>query len=68
MKITRRRLAAALTAPALAAAMPSAAPAQTPAASADPLEAAKARIKANGDALAKEDVPMSTEPAFQFKA
>jgi hypothetical protein len=68
MKITRRRLAAALTAPALAAAMPSVASAQTPAASADPLEAAKARIKANGDALAKEDVPMSTEPAFQFKA
>jgi hypothetical protein len=66
MKITRRKLAAALTAPALAAALPPAATAQTPAA--DPLEAAKARIKANGDALAKEAVPMSTEPAFQFKA
>ncbi|MGA7238529.1 MAG: hypothetical protein WBY44_22795 [Bryobacteraceae bacterium] len=68
MKITRRKLAAALATPVLAAAMPSAAAAQTPAAPADPLEAAKARIKANGDALAKEDVPMSTEPAFQFKA
>jgi hypothetical protein len=45
-----------------------AAPVQTPPTAADPLEAAKARIKANGDALAKEDVPMSTEPAFQFKA
>jgi hypothetical protein len=68
MKITRRKLAAALTAPALATAMPSSATAQTPAASPDPLEAARARIKANGDALTKESVPMSTEPAFQFKA
>jgi hypothetical protein len=68
MKITRRRLAAALTAPALATAAPLGAIAQTPAASADPLEAARARIKANGDALTKESVPMSTEPAFQFKA
>jgi hypothetical protein len=76
MKITRRRLAAALAAPALAAAMPptataqipAAAPVQTPPPAGDPLEAAKARIKANGDVLAKETVPMSTEPAFQFKA
>jgi len=65
MKMTRRKLAAALAAPALAGTMPSAA--QTPA-PADPLEAAKARIKANTEALAKEEVPMSTEPAFQFKA
>ena len=35
---------------------------------ADPLQAAKDRIKANGDALAKEPVPMATEPAFEFKA
>jgi hypothetical protein len=68
MKITRRKLAAALAAPALAGRMPTAAAAQTTATPADPLEAAKARIKANSDALAKQDVPMSTEPAFQFKA
>ena len=68
MKITRRKLAAALAAPAFAGTMPSAAAAQTTAVPGDPLEAAKARIKANSDALAKEEVPMSTEPAFQFKA
>jgi hypothetical protein len=67
MKMTRRKLAAALAAPALVGTMPSAAAAQTTA-PADPLAAAKALIKANSDALAKEEVPMSTEPAFQFKA
>jgi len=67
MKITRRKFAAALAAPALAGTIPSAAAEQT-AAPADPLEATKARIKANTEALAKEEVPMSTEPAFQFKA
>ena len=67
MKITRRKLAATLAAPGLVRAIPSAATAQT-AAPTEPLEAAKARIKANSDALAKQDVPMSTEPAFQFKA
>jgi hypothetical protein len=67
-KITRRTLAA-LAAPAAASVF--AAPggkAQTPAASADPLEAAKARIKANTETLAKAAVPMELEPAFQFKA
>ena len=67
MKMTRRRLAAALAAPALAGSITSAAAEQTTA-PADPLEAAKARIKVNTEALAKEEVPMSTEPAFQFKA
>jgi len=41
--------------------------AQTPP-PADPLQAAKDRIKTAGDALTKEQVPMATEPAFQFKA
>jgi hypothetical protein len=64
IKITRRKLAAALiSSPALT----SMALAQT-AAPAAPLQAAKDRIKANGDALAKEQVPMAIEPAFQFKA
>ena len=58
IKITRRKLAAVLVS--------SNALAQTPA-STDPLQAAKDRIKANSDALAKEQVPMATEPAFQFK-
>jgi hypothetical protein len=59
IQITRRKLAAALiSSPALA---------QAPA-PADPLQAAKDRIKTTSDALAKEQVPMATEPAFQFKA
>jgi len=57
-KITRRTLAAVLVS--------AGGLAQTPA-PADPLQAAKDRIKANSDALAKEQVPMATEPAFQFK-
>jgi hypothetical protein len=60
MRITRRKLAVMLAASAAAAL------AQTP--TGDPLQAAKDRIKANGDALAKEAVAMSIEPAFQFKA
>jgi hypothetical protein len=54
-------LAVALAAPALSAQT-------TPPQSADPMEAAKARIKANTEALAKQSVPMSTEPAFSFRA
>jgi len=64
VKMTRRKLAATLiSSPALT----SMAAAQT-AAPADPLQAARDRIKASGDALAKEQVPMATEPAVQFKA
>ena len=63
MKLTRRDLAAALLAPAAAAQTPS--PPQTPA---DPVQAGRDRIKANGEILAKVDIPMTTEPAFQFKA
>jgi hypothetical protein len=69
-KMTRRSLAIALAAPALAAPGPAANEAANAQAApaADPLQAAKDRIKTNGDALAKENVPMATEPAFQFKA
>jgi hypothetical protein len=73
MQITRRKLAAAV-----AAAVPlvGAAPllAQTvvpqtpPASPDDELKAARDRLKANGDTLAQQTVPMATEPAFQFKA
>ena len=63
MKLTRRQLAAAVVA--------ATARAQTqprPDTPADRLQTARDRIKANGDTLAKQQVPMATEPAFQFKA
>jgi hypothetical protein len=59
MQLTRRKLAVALLAPA--------ATAQTPPPT-DELQAARERIKTNAEALSKVDLPMSTEPAFQFKA
>ena len=62
MKITRRNLAAVVFAPA-AFADP-----QTQTSPQDELEAARQRIKDNAAAVAKLDVAMSTEPAFQFKA
>jgi hypothetical protein len=63
MKFTRRELAAVLAPAAVAAAQTAA-----PASPADELKAAQGRLKAAGDALAHQEVPMSTEPAFQFKA
>jgi hypothetical protein len=77
IKITRRKLAGVLISfsAVWSGALSSRAFAQTQApareqtlAPADPLQAAKDRIKTAGDALAKEQVPMATEPAFQFKA
>jgi len=63
MGITRRELAvAAVSATAMTQAQ------QRPAGAADPLQAARDRMKTNSDALAKLQVPMATEPAFQFKA
>jgi hypothetical protein len=62
MKLRRRDLAVALLAPAAAV------QAQTATPPADDLAASRARLKTNADALAKVDVPMSTEPAFSFKA
>jgi len=60
MKLTRRELTAALLAPA--------AVAQTPQIAADPVQAARDRIKTNGDILAKIEIPMDLEPAVTFKA
>jgi hypothetical protein len=57
-KITRRTLGALLVS--------TSALAQSPVA-ADALRAAKDSIKANSETLAKQQVPMATEPAFQFK-
>ena len=64
MKLTRRELATVL-APAMAIAQTHA---PQPAAIDAEVESARARMKANGDLLAKQTVPMDTEPAFQFKA
>jgi hypothetical protein len=53
-----------------AAVISSAAAAQTGPATAnpaDPLQAARDRIKANTQILARQEVPMATEPAFRFE-
>ena len=67
MKLTRRKLAAVL----LPVALPEiGAFAQTPAPAPaeDLLKTARDRMQANAKAVAAHPVPMSTEPAFQFKA
>ena len=65
MKLTRRKLAAAALAPA-ARALAQGQPA--PSNPDEELKAARDRAKAVSDALAKQNLPMPTEPAFQFKA
>ena len=60
MKLTRRELAAAALVPACAAA-------QEPAPANKELEAAREAVRRSGEALAKRDIPIETEPAFQFK-
>jgi len=69
MKLTRRQLAAMVSATAIAQAQ-STAMAQTAqtAPPVDEVQAARDRLKANSDLLAKQDVPASTEPAFRFLA
>jgi hypothetical protein len=62
-KLTRRQLAGAVLSSAAAQALP-----QTSATPDDELKAARDRLTATTGALAKQTVPMSTEPAFQFKA
>jgi len=63
MKITRRKLAlAALGSAAVVRA------AQAPGQAEDLNAAAKEQLRKNSEALAKFDLPMSTEPAFEFKA
>jgi hypothetical protein len=64
MKLTRRQLATALTSAAALAQTPSGPPA-TPE---EELKAARDRAQSNGAALAKLEVPVAVEPAFQFKA
>jgi hypothetical protein len=71
MKLTRRDFATVL-APGAALAETSAAgqiAAPSPPAGGDALlDAARARIQANGAILDQQAVPMDTQPAFQFKA
>lgn len=64
MKFTRRELASTLIGGAALAQAP-ARPPSTPEAE---LDAARAQLKANIARLAAQVVPMTTEPAFQFKA
>ena len=66
MKITRRKLAAAALVPA-AAALAQNQPA-LPRSPDEERNAAHDRAKGLSDALARQSVPMATEPAFQFKA
>jgi len=60
MKITRRKLAAAL-------ATSAAIPAQTPQPAEDLLKLKRDLMQANAKAVASVKIPMATEPAFQFK-
>ncbi len=64
MKITRRALAQLVLAQAAASQTP---PAASPSA-ADLSTAAKDQTRRNTEILAKVAIPMSTEPAFTFKA
>jgi hypothetical protein len=64
MKLTRRQLAAVVSATAMAKAQTG----QRATAPGDELQIARERMKAAGDALAQHELPMSTEPAFRFKA
>lgn len=70
MKITRRVMAAALAslgAQAQTPAGPVAAVQAAPAADAE-LQSAREQVRANVSALSQFEVPMSSEPAFEFKA
>jgi hypothetical protein len=63
MKLTRRELVIAAAGSVVAVnASAQTAPAQ------DFAKQARDRVQANADTLAKFEIPMSTEPAFQFKA
>ena len=67
-KITRRQLAGAAAGSVVVSLGAAAAIAQVPASTQDLDSAARESHKQNSEALAKFDIPMSLEPAFQFKA
>ena len=66
MKITRRKLGAAMIAP--AALLAQAPPPPIPATREEELAAVKEQNRRNAEAINKVKLPMSTEPAFTFKA
>ncbi len=66
LAITRRDLATALGSAAGIAALRAQAPPTNP--PEDLNTAAQEQLRKNREAMAKVDLPMSTEPAFQFKA
>jgi hypothetical protein len=68
MKLTRRQLAAVVSATALAEANPQAQTEPRAAGPADEMETARGRLKADSELLAQHEVPMATEPAFRFQA
>jgi hypothetical protein len=63
-RLSRREVAAVLAAPAAAFAQAPASP--KPQAAEDLLEAARGQVRRNAELLAKQEMPMTTEPAFQF--
>jgi hypothetical protein len=70
-KLTRRQLAGSAAISLVAARVLAQAPAQAPATTNTTQDWDKAALqshKENSEALAKIEIPMSTEPAFQFKA
>ena len=68
MKVSRRELASALTAAAALAQSSAQTPAAPPATPEALLREAQNRVRAATARLASQEVPMATEPAFQFKA
>jgi len=67
MKMTRRSLAASLSAAALAAQTPAQTSAAAQPAPDAELQTARDRVKANTLLLSAQQVPMTVEPAFAFK-
>jgi hypothetical protein len=65
MRLTRRKLGTVLTGLALG---PAAAQVQAQPSPAGELQAAKDRVKARSELLTKQEVAMTVEPAFQFRA
>ena len=68
MKMTRRNLALAAFAPAAAVLSQATSPGQAPAAGEDVNALAQSLVRANSEILTKAAIPISTEPAFVFKA
>jgi hypothetical protein len=66
MTLTRRKLASAILNSAAVTALAQSQP--PPATPDEELKAARDRVKANSETLAKQTVPIGTEPALQFKA